>query len=152
MSASLANLLTVHVIIGVTGVFLFGGVVAGLLKRKTPIKTLKCFSALGFLAFIVSWISGGYYYIVHYGANVKPIIKAGATPWAHAVIMETKEHIFLFLPFLAFISMIGIWLAGRELDDMKKVKNAVMFVSLLAFIIGVAVALMGIVISGSAVI
>src|SRR3989338_2979423 len=52
---------------------------------------------LGFLGFMASWIIGGYYYVTYYGPLVKPIIKAGSTPWAHTIAMEAKEHIFLFI-------------------------------------------------------
>src|SRR3989344_6768256 len=53
--------------------------------------------AVGVAAFIASWIAGGYYYVVHYGTLVKPVIKAGVAQWVHNIIMETKEHIFLFV-------------------------------------------------------
>jgi hypothetical protein len=37
-----------------------------------------------------------------YGSQVKPIILAGLHPWVHKVVMEAKEHIFIFLPIIAF--------------------------------------------------
>jgi hypothetical protein len=43
------------------------------------------------------WIAGGYNYRTAYGSQVRPIILAGSTPWAHLVVMEAKEHIFIFL-------------------------------------------------------
>src|SRR3989338_9086701 len=58
-------------------------------------------AALGVAAFVASWIAGGYYYVVYYGTLVKPVIKSGIAPWAHDIIMETKEHIFLFIVPLA---------------------------------------------------
>src|SRR4030067_285327 len=45
--------------------------------------------------FILTWIVGGYYYVTFYGPLVRPVIKAGNAPWAHAIAMEAKEHIFL---------------------------------------------------------
>ena len=40
-----------------------------------------------FASFIISWISGAYYYVLYYGTAVKPVIVAGDYPWAHKIIM-----------------------------------------------------------------
>ena len=56
---------------------------------------------LGLVFLFGAWFAGGYYYVEFYGAQVKPYIKEGPFPWAHGVVMETKEHVFLFLPLLA---------------------------------------------------
>ena len=45
---------------------------------------------VGVVASILSWLVGGYYYVVHYGPHVKPIVKASSMPWAHLVFMELK--------------------------------------------------------------
>lgn len=151
MSAFLSIFLIIHVISGVISVFLFGGVALTSLKQKPSLKILKWFSLLGFLALMISWtISGGYYYVTYYGKAVKPIIQAGATPWIHSVIMETKEHIFLFLPFLALLATLIFWFYGESLAEKPKLKSAVAAVSFLVVIIGIAVALAGISISGTA--
>jgi len=52
-----------------------------------------------------------------YGSTVKPFIKEGPYPWAHKVVMETKEHVFLFLPFLGLLAWglmqrRGSWMAN----------------------------------------
>jgi hypothetical protein len=53
-----------------------------------------------------SWILGGYWYVNYYYAE-KAVILKGPWPWAHNVVMETKEHLFfiplvlaLYLPFV----------------------------------------------------
>jgi len=150
MTTSLSIFLAVHVLIGVLGVFLFGGVSLGLLKKKISVKTLKVFSIGGLISYLTAWVTGGHYYVVHYGSKVKPIIKAGDMPWVHSIVMEAKEHVFLFLPFLALVVVVSIWTLGSSLDEMPKFKRAVMLVSLMAFIIGILMALAGIVISGTA--
>lgn len=150
MSTSLSIFLAIHVIIGVTGVFLFGGVALGLLKNKVSVKMLKYFSLGGLISYLMPWVLGGHYYVVYYGSKVKPIIKAGNMPWAHSVVMEAKEHVFLFLPFLALVSVVSIWTLKENLNEMPKFRQAVMLVSLSAFIIGILMALAGIVISGAA--
>ncbi len=56
-------------------------------------------------AFLITagcWIVGGYNYLTAYGSQVRPVILAGPHPWAHEVVMEAKEHIFVFLPIIAF--------------------------------------------------
>ncbi len=130
MNIFLAILLVLHVLIGVIGVFLFGGVALGLFRKNISVRMLKSFSFLGLIAFLTAWTLGGYYYVVYYGSKVKPIIKAGNMPWAHSIVMEAKEHIFLFMPFLAFVSVISIWLLRENLNEMPKFRNAVALVSL----------------------
>lgn len=147
----LSIFLVVHVISGVIGIFLFGGVALTALKQKPSFKMLRWFSLLGFLALMISWtISGGYYYVTYYGKAIKPIIKAGATPWVHSIIMEAKEHIFLFLPFLAFLAMLILWFYNESLAEKPKLKSAVAAISFLIMVIGIAMILAGILISGAA--
>lgn len=59
---------------------------------------------LGLALLFGAWFAGGFYYIEFYGTQVKPYIKEGPFPWAHGVVMETKEHVFLFLPFLGLLA------------------------------------------------
>ena len=72
--------------------WLLGEFIAEPMKRFR----LRVVAFIGLAGFLLSWLIGGYYYIKFYGPLVKPIIKAGSAPWAHAVAMETKEHVFLF--------------------------------------------------------
>jgi len=66
---------------------------------------------IALILFLTSWASGAYYYVIHYGKNVKPIIVAGSYPWAHTFFMEAKEHVFLIIPFLALV----LWLVSAGL-------------------------------------
>jgi len=59
---------------------------------------------LGCIFIFSAWLAGGFYYVEIYGAAVKPLIKEGPLPWAHKIVMETKEHIFIFLPFLGLLA------------------------------------------------
>lgn len=55
------------------------------------------------LAAVLVWMTyivGGYWYVVFYYAD-KAIIQAGPWPFAHSFFMETKEHLFLMLLLLA---------------------------------------------------
>src|SRR3990167_6368538 len=74
-------------------------------------KRLKWVAVFAAGSFGLSWFVGGYYYVKFYGSLVKPVILKSAVPWAHAVVMESKEHIFLFILPLAltilYFSIIG---------------------------------------------
>ena len=68
-------------------------------------------------AFLITagcWIAGGYNYLTVYGSQVKPVIMAGPHPWAHEVVMEAKEHIFVFLPIIAFTLSITLSALDRD--------------------------------------
>jgi len=150
MTQTLSILLSVHIIIGIIGTIASYATLLWLFKRKIPIRLLKISSITAFAAYIIAWITGGYYYVVYYGSNVKPIIKDGPNPWAHSIIMETKEHIFLFLPLLAFVILLVVWLKGDNLQENRSLRNALALVILITLMISVSMALGGIVISGSA--
>jgi len=48
--------------------------------RPINLRRIQIVATIGALAFILSWLVGGYYYVVHYGVDVKPIIKSGPMP------------------------------------------------------------------------
>jgi hypothetical protein len=150
MSQSLSIYLSIHVLIGVIGIAASYMTLMWLFKRNIPIRSLKVSSIIAFVAYITAWITGGFYYVVYYGSNVKPGIKEGPTPWVHLVIMEVKEHIFLFLPVLAFVVLLVVWLKGDRLQENKPLRNALALVALITLIIAVSMALGGIIISGAA--
>lgn len=150
MTQSLSIFLSIHVLIGVTGLAASYMTLMWLFKRNIPVRSLKASSLIAFIAYITAWLTGGYYYVVYYGSNVKPIIKEGPTPWVHSVIMEVKEHIFLFLPVLAFVILLVVWLKGNSLEENKQLRNALALVALITLVIAVLMALGGIVISGAA--
>jgi|ETNmetMinimDraft_33_1059910.scaffolds.fasta_scaffold13758_1 hypothetical protein len=146
---SLTIALIAHVFIGFIGVIASYALLMGLLKKTLSHRLLKASSLIAFLSYIFSWVIGGYYYVVHYGAEVKPNIKEGAYPWAHTLIMESKEHIFLFLPVLAFLLALIMWLFEEELERDKALRKSTMTIALLTTLIGIFITLAGVVISGS---
>lgn len=150
MTQILITLLSIHVLIGVTGIIASYATVIWLFKRNIPIRFLKISSLVAFISYIAAWFTGGYYYVVYYGGNVKPIIKEGPNPWIHSVIMEAKEHIFLFLPALSFVVLLVVWLNGDKLRENSKLRNALALVAFITFLIGVLMALAGMLISGAA--
>lgn len=142
--------LIAHVLVGLVGVMASAAVLMELIKRKLSFRFLKYASLIAFFSYLVSWLSGGYYYVVRYGAEVKPIIQAGDYLWAHAVFMESKEHIFLFLPVLSFVVVLLFLFSGKLLEENIAVKRALIALSSVIFLIGVFITLSGVVISGAA--
>lgn len=96
------------------------------------------------------WIAGGYNYRTAYGAQVRPVILAGLTPWAHLIVMEAKEHIFIFLPIIALaLSLTLATLDGEVLLKNPKSRHALAIVAYLALFIILITFLMGAIISNA---
>lgn len=114
-------------------------------SRKSAIVT----AAVGVGAFIASWLAGGYYYVVYYGTLVKPIIKTGAAPWVHNIVMETKEHIFLFIIPLA-MTIFFITLLNEEEINRFHLRRVTMWLTGLIAGLGLLIGAMGFAISAAA--
>lgn len=114
-------------------------------SRKSMIIT----ALIGVVSFVASWIAGGYYYVVYYGALVKPIIKSGLAPWAHNIIMETKEHIFLFVVPLAMTVFFITLLEKHDLEQFK-LRRLACWLSGTVAALGLLIGAMGFVISAAA--
>lgn len=98
------SLIGLHAMLGEMGGMLFIWVFVELLNPTTGrLKRAKIVSLLGVVLLFLSWAVGGFYYVEFYGSLVKPVIKSGPQPWAHSVITETKEHVFILLPILALL-------------------------------------------------
>ena len=150
MSEIFAITLITHVIAGLVGFIATYAVLMALFRRVSSIKILRFSSALAFLSYLTSWFAGGYYYVLRYGAEVKPIIKGGDTPWVHSFFMETKEHVFLMLPVLTFILVLIFFLRGDDVISGGKIKRAVVYITVLTALLTLFITASGILISGSA--
>ena len=139
-----------HVLIGIVGLIASYAVLMGLLKKKLPLTFLRVSAIIAFLSYLSSWGMGGYYYVLRYGSEVKPIIKSGDYPWAHALFMEGKEHIFLFIPVLTFIIMILLWFLGDRIATEKRFRRPIILLALLTTTLAIFITAAGIVISGAA--
>ncbi len=141
-------LIGLHAILGEVGALAFLWVLVELLNpNESRLRRARFAALLGVLFLVGSWIVGGFYYVTEYGAAVKPIIKSGPTPWAHSVITETKEHIFLFLPFLAIAAWGLLHRFQNEFMQNPKLRIAVVLISALIVLLAFAIAGMGFVIS-----
>ncbi len=104
---------------------LLGHIVLGMALVAIPAIILlnsksKMVKPLSAVAAGISWIlllPAGYLYLIFYPAT-KTVIKAGAMPWAHSVIMETKEHWGILLPVVATVAA---WLvySGRAKESRR---------------------------------
>ena len=148
MSIIFAITLSAHVMLGIIGVIASFAVTLNLLKQGGSVKTRAVAAWIAALSYILSWLSGGYYYVFYYGSNVKPIIKEGDFPWAHFVFMEFKEHAFLFLPF----ATLALALAVTRVTEVKNphLLPSVKLLAILITVIATAVTLSGILVSGAA--
>lgn len=149
MTGNLIIYLTLHIIFGTFAIVLLTTYLLSISKKNPTLKSLKLNSFVSFLSIIVSWISGGYYYTTYYGKSVKPLILKGDLSWIHTIIMETKEHIFLFLPFLTF-TIFGItYLLKDKLEKDKNFRFATAALCSTTVSITLAILIGGMVISGA---
>ena len=109
-------------------------------------KRLKWVAVFAAGSFGLSWFVGGYYYVKFYGSLVKPVILKSAVPWAHAVVMESKEHIFLFILPLALTILFLSFLSMEELKN-NGLKKPLMFLVGLTAGLSLLIGLMGFIIS-----
>ena len=84
--------------------------------------------------FWLSFLIGGYWYVVHYGAD-KAFILKGSWPFAHKFFMETKEHLVIML--LLLVTYLPI-VASNNLTASKEARTLALWVvgliALIAFV------------------
>ncbi|MEK7068668.1 MAG: hypothetical protein AAB964_02540 [Patescibacteria group bacterium] len=126
-------LIGLHAALGEAGALAFLWVLIELLNPSaSSLRRAHIAATLGVLFILGSWFFGGFYYVTEYGTLVKPVIKSGPLPWAHEIITETKEHIFLFVPLLAVLVR---GLIGRYKNEFMQNRGARMGVVLLSGLI-----------------
>ncbi|MEK7568001.1 MAG: hypothetical protein AAB513_03730 [Patescibacteria group bacterium] len=147
MTPLLTYTLVTHVLTGVIAVGLITLVFMHLLKKTPGWKYLSLLSGSATVLFLISWVTSAYYYVTYYGAKVKPIILKGAYPWAHQIMMESKEHIFIILPFLTLTLYLATKLLGKIQDE--RIHQALRKLTMVAVILGVYITVSGMAISGA---
>ncbi|HET6580663.1 MAG TPA: hypothetical protein VFG36_02175, partial [Methanoregula sp.] len=78
------------------------------------------------------------------------IILSGPQPWAHEIIMETKEHVFLFLPIVSILLALGLYSINPGLMNEDQVRRAVVVTAALALFMVILMLVMGSVLSNAA--
>lgn len=141
-------LIGLHAVLGELGALAFLWVFVEILNpNESRLQRARIVAFLGTLLLIGAWIVGGFYYITQYGPLVKPVILNGPVPWAHEVITETKEHVFLFLPFLAILTWGLLKRYQNEFIQNRNFRIAVLLISGLIVAMAFAMAGMGFIIS-----
>jgi hypothetical protein len=129
----------VHVLFGVLGILLAVALLVYILnaseKNIPRIRSLSLYTAV---SISLSYIIGGWWYVVHY-ASERDIIRAGPWKWAHTFFMEFKEHFFFALLFLSILLPI---IAYR--NDLMVLENRRLLVIVVSLVV-----LIGLVIDGS---
>jgi hypothetical protein len=111
------------------------------------IRRAKLAAGLGVVFLFSAWLAGGFYYVEFYGSGVKPLIKAGPFPWAHKVVMETKEHVFLFLPFLGLLAYGLMQRLGSQMTQDRGARVAAMYATGSVAVIAASMAFFGFLVS-----
>ena len=148
-------LLSKPVLIGIHLTFAIIGIdsllwLLGEFIANTESRTRRALVALlGVIGFSASWITGGYYYVKFYGPLVKPTILNGVAPWAHSVVMEAKEHIFLFMIPLAVV-VLTISLLNQSTLKAFGLKTRAVLLCALVPALGLLIGMMGFIIAAAA--
>jgi hypothetical protein len=124
-----------HVMIGVLGILFTVALFVDVLNaNQGNIKRIKKLSLAAAVLIGLSFLIGGYWYVVYYGGD-RDIIKAGNWPWAHNYFMEVKEHLFFAMLLLSIYLPIAVHGIAPLTD--KKNKNLILGICALIVIIGI---------------
>ncbi len=146
MTPLFASLLSAHILLGIVGVCASVITAFTLIRYTGGTYTFRtaCIACFGY---VLSWLSGGWYYWKFYGASVKPAILEN-TPWAHLIFMEAKEHVFLFLPFASLVLAVLLYTHKEALSTDDTLRKQTLFLALTIAGIAVIITLSGVLISG----
>ena len=142
-------LIGLHLGFAIVGIDAFLWYLGELAANSGHRRRLQWASLIGLAGFALSWLAGGYYYVVTYGKLVKPIILKGTAPWAHATAMEAKEHIFLFIIPLVLTAVFLAFFKKGDFEDIKLRKTAMVLAGFIA-LLGLSIGAMGFIISAAA--
>jgi len=92
---------------------------------ESNVARIKNVSVLCTILIWLTYIIGGYWYVVYYGPD-KAIIKSGPWAFGHNIFMEIKEHIFLMLLLLATYLPIA---ASKDIAVNRAAKKVLLWVS-----------------------
>jgi hypothetical protein len=104
-----------HAFLGEMGALCFLWALVEIINRTEPgLARARLAGCLGVIFLFAGLFAAAYPYLTHYGPMTKPVIKSGPMPWGHGVVMETKEHIYIFVPILALCATISMYIAKQE--------------------------------------
>src|SRR5208283_1513891 len=109
------TLVGVHALIGEFGAVCFLWALVEIINRsEASLARARIAAVLGVIALFGMLVAIENPYVTHYGPATKPVILKGTIPWAHNLVMETKEHIALFIPIVALCATIALFHARSE--------------------------------------
>ena len=115
-----------HVLFGVACILATLWVFVDVLNaNESNLKRIKWISRASAIFMWISFVTGGYWYVVLYPAD-KAIILKGPWPFAHNYFMETKEHLVIMLLLLATYLPIA---ASNNLALSKDARRLVLWVA-----------------------
>jgi uncharacterized membrane protein len=128
-----------HVVFGVFGILFAVWVAVEAANSSEANQNRLKLASIGTTLFLwLSYLTGGWWYVVHYGAAVsnsdKSIILAGPWKWSHSFFMEAKEHIFFMLIFLSILLPIVTF--RNQLFKDKKIRNLTIVIALTIVVLG----------------
>ena len=137
-------ILTGHVVFGVAAILaavwvFVDALHASALNARRIRVVAWCSAAFMWFSFLI----GGYWYVTFYHVD-KAIILKGPWPFAHEILMETKEHIVILMLLLATCLPI---VAMDNLAGSKAVRAMLLWVSAITVVVGLGIEGLGSLIS-----
>lgn len=128
-----------HVLFGVFGILFAVWVAVEAVNSSEANQRRLKLASIGTTLFLwLSYLIGGWWYVVYYGAAVsnsdKSIILAGPWKWSHSFFMETKEHLFFMMLFLSILLPIVTF--RNQIFKDKKVRNLTIVIALTIVVLG----------------
>lgn len=127
-----------HVMFGVWGIIMAVWAIVELLNiSEKNQKRLGNVTLLSSIFIWASYIAGGWWYWVYYGAKEigdKYVIKGGPWPWAHSFVMEVKEHVFFLLILLSMLLVVIV--KNNNLLENKNIKKLAITVAVIVVVLG----------------
>jgi len=128
-----------HVVFGVFGILFAVWVAVEAANSSEANQHRLKLASIGTTLFLwLSYLIGGWWYVVYYGATVsnsdKSIILAGPWKWSHSFFMEAKEHIFFMLILLSILLPI-VTFRNPVFKDWK-IRNLTIVIALTIVVLG----------------
>jgi hypothetical protein len=143
-----------HSLIGGISLLLFAWIIVEIRYPgpNSPDRAAIAGYSAAILNVIGCWIIGGYNYLASYRGSIRGIILSGPQPWAHEIVMEAKEHIFLFLPVVSIMLALGLYTVTRDraLMEEAQIRKALIVTAGLALFMVILMFVMGSTISNAA--
>ncbi len=128
-----------HVMFGVFGILCALWVAAEAANSSEANWRRMKLASIGTTIFLwLSYLIGGWWYVVYYGVAVsnsdKSIILAGPWKWSHTFFMETKEHFFFMLILLSILLPIVVF--RNPVFKERKIRNLTIVIALTIVVLG----------------